>query len=95
MSMCAVTQSGWRISSSLFGSFPSMHLLTPFLLPGYRKQNNKTQPPLFFFFQHRSQCSVQITVAPSALNEYAFMVQQPPESFSCRCKKVILKQWEK
>lgn len=49
MSMCAVTQSGWRISSSLFGSFPSMHLLTPFLLPGYRKQNNKTQPPLFFF----------------------------------------------
>lgn len=90
-----MTQRGWRVSSSLFGSFPSTHLLTPFFMPGCRKQNNKTQTPSFFFFQHCSQCSVKITVAPNALNEYAFMVQQPPESLSRRCKKVILKQWEK
>lgn len=90
-----MTQCGWHVSSSLSGSFPSMHLLTSFFMPGCKKQNNKTQTPSFFFFQHCIQHSVKITVAPNTLNEYAFMVQQPPESLSCRCKKVILKQWEK
>lgn len=87
--MCVMTQCGWHVSSSLFGSFPSTHLLTSFFMPGCKKQHNKTQTPSFFFFQHCIQHSVKITVASNALNEYAFMVQQAPESLSCRCKKVI------
>lgn len=57
-----------------------------------KSKTTKTQAPSFFFFQHCIQHLVKITVAPNALNEYAFMVEQPPESLSCRCKKVILKQ---